>query len=178
MHQLIGATSTKKTKSKKVRKEVTSLEDKNPNLTTPTFVWASVHQKAFDALKLALTTTPVLGYPHFNREFILEIDASLRGLGAVLSQVDDTCTVHVIAYAIQTLRPPKQYLLNYSSAKLELLALQWAVTEKFRDNLLQSKFTVYTNNNLLAYIQTSKLGASQIIGSASLPNSITTPSID
>ena len=51
---------------------------------------------------------------------------------------------------------------NYSSAKLELLALKWAVTEKFRDYLLGLKFTVYTDNNPLAYIQTSKLGASQI----------------
>ena len=51
---------------------------------------------------------------------------------------------------------------NYSSAKLELLALKWAITEKFRDYLLGSKFTVYTDNNPLAYIQTSKLGASQI----------------
>ena len=51
---------------------------------------------------------------------------------------------------------------NYSSAKLELLALKWAVTEKFRDYLLGSKFTVYTDNNPLAYVQTSKLGASQI----------------
>ena len=51
---------------------------------------------------------------------------------------------------------------NYSSAKLELLALKWAVTEKFRDYLLRSKFTVYTDNNPLAYIQTSKLGVSQI----------------
>ena len=48
---------------------------------------------------------------------------------------------------------------NYSSAKLELLALKWAVTEKYRDYLLGSKFT---DNNPLAHIQTSKLGASQI----------------
>ena len=105
---------------------------------------------------------PVLGYPDFNREFILETDASLRGLGAVLSQVDDTSKVCVIAYASQTLRPSEQSLHNYSSAKLELLALKWAVTEKFRDYLLESMFTVYIDNNPLACVQTSKLGASQI----------------
>ena len=44
------------------------------------FVWASEHQKAFDALKLALTTAPVLGYPNFERGFILETDTSVRGL--------------------------------------------------------------------------------------------------
>ena len=51
---------------------------------------------------------------------------------------------------------------NYSSAKLELLALKWVVTEKFRDYLLGSWFQVYTDNNPLAYIQESKLGVLQI----------------
>ena len=141
---------------------MTSLEDKNPNLTNPSFVWVFEHQKAFDALKVALTTAPVLGYSDFNREFIPEADASLRGLGAILSQVDNTSKVHVIAYASQTLRPSEQSMCNYSSAKLELLALKWAVTEKFRDYLLGSKFTIFTDNNPLAYVQTSMLGASQI----------------
>ena len=131
-------------------------------MTIPKFVWASEHQKAFDALKLALTTAPVLGYPNFEREFTLETDASLRGLGAVLSQVDEQGKTHVIAYASWTLRPSEKSMCNYSSAKLELLALRWAVTKKFRDYLLGLKFTVYTDNNPLAYIQTSKLGASQI----------------
>ena len=40
--------------------------------------------------------------------------------------------------------------------------LEWAVTEKFRDYLLGSRFQVYTDNNLLAYAMESKLGASQI----------------
>ena len=131
-------------------------------MTPPKFFSVSEHQKAFDALKLALTTAPVLGYPDFDREFILETDASLRGLRAVLSQVDEEGKTHVIAYASQTLRPSEKFMHNYSSAKLELLALKWAVTKKFRDYLLGSKFTVYTDNNPLAYLQKSKLGASQI----------------
>ena len=104
------------------------LEDKKLDLTKPLFVRASEHQKAFDMLKIALAMAPVLGYPNFNREFILETDALLRGLGAVCSQVDDTSKVHVIAYSSQTLRPSEQSMSNYSSAKLELLALKWAVT--------------------------------------------------
>ena len=122
----------------------------------------SEHQMAFEGLKKALTTAPVLEYPDFNREFILETDASLKGLGFVLSQQDNTGKVHVIVYASQTLRPSEQSMHYYSWDKLELLALKLIVTEKFRDYLLESKLTVYTDNNPLTYIQMSKLGVSQI----------------
>lgn len=46
--------------------------------------------------------------------------------------------------------------------KLELLALKWAITEKFRDYLLGSSFIVYTDNNPLSYLKTSKLAASEL----------------
>ena len=146
LHQLVGPTNGKKTKGK--RKEATSLEESEKlDLTLPKFVWASEHQNAFDTLKLALTTAPVLGYPDFKREFILKTDTSLRGLGAVLSQVDEKGKAHVIAYVSWPLRPSEKSMCNYTSAKLELLVLKCAVTEKFRDYLLVSKFTVYTDNN-------------------------------
>ena len=117
LHQLIGPTIVKKTKEKKVRKKVTSLEEKKSDLTQPTFFWTSEHQKASNTLKVALATAPVLRYPNFNREFILETDA-LRGLGAVLCQVDETDKVHVIAYTSQTLTPSEKSMHSYSSAKL------------------------------------------------------------
>ena len=98
----------------------------------------------------------MLGYPKIN---VLETDASWKGLGAVLSQQDNTGQVHVRAYASQILRPPEQSMCNYISAKLELLVLKWAVTKKFRDYLLGSKFTIYTDNNPLAYVKSCKLGA-------------------
>ena len=47
-----------------------------------------------------------------------------------------------------------------TAMKLELLALKWAVTEKFWSYLLGSKFEVFTENNPLKYLQTTaKLGA-------------------
>ena len=57
------------------------------------------HQEVFDALKEALSTAPVLGYPDFTREFILEMDASLNSLATILSQQDNDGNIHVIAYA-------------------------------------------------------------------------------
>ena len=107
-------------------------------------------------------TAPVLGYPDFNREFVLETNPSLQGLGAVLSQQNDSGKLCVIAYASQPLHPSERSMHNYSSAKLELLVLKWAVTEKFCDYLLGSKFHVYMDNNPLTYIRENKLGASPI----------------
>ena len=129
---------------------------------TRTFEWTVEHQKVFDALKEALCTAPVLGYPNFTRELKLETDASLKGLGAILSQQQKDGSICVIAYASQSLHPSKRSMCNYSSAKLELLALKWAVTEKFQDYLLGLWFQVYMDNNPLAYVQESKLCALQI----------------
>ena len=119
------------------------------------------HQEAFDALKEALSAAPVLGYPDFFREFILETGASLNGLGAILSQQGKDGKIHVIAYASCCLHPSKGSMHNYSSAQLELLALKWAIMEKFWDYLLGSQFPNYMDINPLTYVQESKLGASQ-----------------
>ena len=88
----------------------------------------------------------------------METDASHDGLGAVLSQEQDGRR-RVIAYASRRLRPPEKNMQNYSSRKLELLALKWAVTEKFRSYLLGTEFVVYTDNNPLSHLQSAKLGA-------------------
>ena len=62
------------------------------------FVWTGECQIAFDRLKSKLTSSPILSYPTENDEFILDTDASLHGIGAVLSQVQ-LKEERVIAYA-------------------------------------------------------------------------------
>ena len=124
--------------------------------------WTEDCTKAFETLKEKLISAPLLGYPDFNKEFIVEIDASFLGLGAVLSQKQDHWLV-VIGYASRGLRKHEHNMNNYSSMKLELLALYWAVTVKFRDLLIGSKFDVYTDNNPLSYIQTTaRVGATEM----------------
>ncbi|KAI0235706.1 hypothetical protein LSAT2_013784 [Lamellibrachia satsuma] len=122
-------------------------------------VWTEDCQHAFDALKLALTSAPVLGFADYRLPFTVETDASDNGLGAVLTQKQDGCR-RVIAYASRGLRGAERNDANYSSMKLETLALKWAITEKFRDYLLGGRLTVYTDNNPLTYFhKKAKLSA-------------------
>ena len=123
--------------------------------------WEETHENAFNKLKLALTSTPVLGYADFSLPFILETDASSSGLEAVLSQRQEG-VVRVIAYASRGLRKSERNQSNYSSKKLELLALKWAIVDKYRDYLQGSTFKVYTDNNPMTYLLTkSKLPATE-----------------
>ena len=113
-------------------------------------------------MKEALITTLVLSYLDYLKLFLLETDASLKGLGAVFSQEDSKGNLCVVSFTSHTLKPYKKSMKKYSSAKLKLLALKGLVCKKFRDYLIGSKFTVLLDNNPLTYVCTSRLGASQI----------------
>ena len=51
--------------------------------------WTGEHRRSFEQLKSALLESVVLAHPDFNRPFVLSTDASLDGLGAVISQVPE-----------------------------------------------------------------------------------------
>ena len=88
--------------------------------------------------------------------FTLHTDASTSGLGAVLYRRQHG-EERVVTYASRSLKPPER---NYPAHKLELLALKWAVCEKFHENLYGSNFEAVTDNNPLTYIfTTAKLDA-------------------
>jgi len=57
------------------------------------FCWSSEAQAAFDKLKEAICHAPVLGLSDFSLPFVVEIDASGVGMGAILSQKN-----HLIAF--------------------------------------------------------------------------------
>ncbi len=65
--------------------------------------WDTDCQSAFSTLQRKLSQAPVLAYPSFDNPFVLETDASIQGLGAVLSQQQDDRTNHPVAYASRAL---------------------------------------------------------------------------
>ena len=68
------------------------------------FLWEPAHQDAICQLKQVLISIPVLAFPDFARDFILETDASEMELVAILDQAHDDGTVHPITYASRTLQ--------------------------------------------------------------------------
>ena len=133
------------------------LTDLHPNTTIKNgkkvksckpFVWGAEQQDAFDHLKKALSSRPILGYADYNIPFELHIDASSKGLGAILYQRQNG-NLKVISYASRGLKRSEK---NYPAAKLEFLALKWSVTDKLQDYLYGAKFTVVTDNNPLTYV--------------------------
>ena len=130
-------------------------EGKKQKSATP-WSWGPEQQTAFDTIIEKLTTPPVLTYADYSKPFVINIDASGDGLGAVLYQEQDGLE-RVIAYASRGLRASKS---NYPAHKLEFLALKWAVCDKFHDYMYGNKFTVRTDNNPLTYVlTTAKLDA-------------------
>ena len=104
---------------------------------------------AFQELKMKCLMAPVLAFPDFKKPFLLETDASIEGLGAVLSQKQDEGHYHPIAYTSHGLKGGE---LKYHSSKLEFLALKWAMTDQFREYLQYQPFLVRTDNNPLTYV--------------------------
>ena len=108
--------------------------------------------KAFKALKQACMTASVLAFADYTKPFLLEMDASKEGLGAVLSQKQVDGWYHPVTYGRRALMPNEK---NYHLTKLEFLALKWVVTEHFKEYLLHQPFLVKTDNNPLTYIMTT-----------------------
>ncbi|CAC5370262.1 unnamed protein product [Mytilus coruscus] len=77
------------------------------------FKWTTDCQNTFDTLKNALTSTPVLNFPNFNKPFIVSCDASGSAIGYILSQVGDDEKEHVIGYGSRALTPAVKKLHGY-----------------------------------------------------------------
>ncbi|XP_066965514.1 uncharacterized protein [Macrobrachium rosenbergii] len=118
------------------------------------FQWTSEYQEAFDKAKTLLISSPVLKSPDFGSPFILEVDASEIGVGAVLLQRSKDFLLHPVMYSSQKFKP---HQLNYSTIEKEALSLLLAL-EKFDTYLHSSPYTieVYTDHQPLTFLQKMK----------------------
>ena len=120
--------------------------------------WTPECRQAFLSLKQVLSERVLLAHPNFDEPFLLSVDASNNGLGAVLSQVQEgSPTARPIAFASKSLTYAQS---RYPAHRLEFFAMKWAICDRFHHWLRSQRFTVWTDNNPLTYILTkAKLDA-------------------
>ena len=111
------------------------------------FHWLEQHQAAFEKLRTALSTEPVLTIPNTSGEFILDCDASQFAIGGELSQIQDG-QERVIGYCSFAMTSEQQ---RYCTTRKELLAII-RCTRQFKHYLLGRRFTVRTDHNSLIWL--------------------------
>ncbi|XP_077962421.1 uncharacterized protein LOC144410313 isoform X1 [Gasterosteus aculeatus] len=113
--------------------------------------WNTEANGAFECLRQALCTKPVLVTPAFSLPFLVHTDASEVGLGAVLSQVRDG-EEHPVMYISRKFLPNER---AYSTVEKEALAIKWAL-DKLRYYLLGRSFTLVTDHAPLKWMAQAK----------------------
>ncbi|KAK1686444.1 hypothetical protein QYE76_047292 [Lolium multiflorum] len=130
----------------KISKPLTNLLQKD----VP-FVFDDDCKEAFETLKKALTTAPIVEPPDWNLPFEIMCDASDFAVGAVLGQRVDK-KLNVIHYASKTLDAAQR---NYATTEKELLAVVFAC-DKFRSYIVDSKVTIHIDHAAIRYLMTKK----------------------
>ena len=114
--------------------------------------WKEAQMRAFNELKRALVSYPIMRQPDFRREFIIFTDASNYAIGAVLSQKDEENREYVIAYRSKKMNKAE---LNYTITEKECVAVVWPV-KQFRNYLYGVEFTIVTDHSALAWLMNIK----------------------
>lgn len=107
------------------------------------FGWNDKAKAAFESLKKAMASVPVLALPDFLKPFVIEINASSHGLGAVLMQHQ-----RPIAYSSQVLPSRARSRSIYEK---ELMAILFAI-QKWRHYLIGRRFVVRTDQKSLKFL--------------------------
>jgi len=114
--------------------------------------WTNDCEEAFQNLKKELTKAPVLAFPDFSNEFILDTDASFDRIGAVLSQLDENGREKPIAYGSRAMN---KHELGYCITRKELLAIFY-FTQHFKHYLYGKRFKLRTDHKAITFMLKTK----------------------
>src|SRR3954463_2783814 len=115
------------------------------------FVFDEDSKEAFEILKKALITAPIVQPPDWNLPFEIMCDASDFAVGAVLGQRVDK-KLNVIHYASKTLDNAQK---NYATTEKEFLEVVFAC-DKFRQYIVDSKVIIHTDHAAIKYLMQKK----------------------
>jgi hypothetical protein len=118
--------------------------------TKRSFVWTEESRVAFNQIKALLTTAPVLAAPNFTVPFVLAVDASDVGAGAVLMQGGKDGLEHPVCFFSRKFNCHQR---AYSTIEKEALALVLAL-QHFEVYVggAAHPVTVYTDHNPLTFL--------------------------
>ena len=120
--------------------------------------WTADHDRAFRQLKQDLVSSPVLWNPDFSAEFVLQTDASERGIGAVLLMNKDS-ERHPIVYLSKKLLPREQ---NFATVGKECCAIVWAI-QRLCKYLYGKEFVIESDHRALQWLKTMKSGNPRLL---------------
>ena len=114
---------------------------------------------AFDKLKAALISAPILKAPDWNTPFHVHIDASNFAIGCILAQPGEHNMDFPISYASRQLNMAEK---NYTTTEREGLTMVYAV-KKFCHYLLANKFVFFVDHQALLYLVNKPCSTGRIV---------------
>ncbi|GFY11962.1 retrovirus-related Pol polyprotein from transposon 297 [Trichonephila clavipes] len=110
--------------------------------------WTTECENAFRELKGKLIDKPVLYAPNFEREFIVQTDASNAGMGAVLTQLTEQGEEHPILYLSKKFSEVEK---RYCTTEKECASIVFAI-KRLHYYLDGNSFLVMTDHNPLVWL--------------------------
>eukprot|EP00794_Sanderia_malayensis_P010577 gene10577-11699_t len=116
------------------------------------FEWNNNCQDSFEDLKDQLISSPILGFPDTNKDYVLYTDASDVGIGAVLTQKDKDGADKVISFASKAFSSAEK---NWTTTEKEAFAVVWAL-QYFHPYVYGRHVLVFTDHRALQWIKGMK----------------------
>ena len=117
-------------------------------MNDPGVGWNEAQERSYQEIIRAMTSTPVLAFPDWNKHFYIATDACTYAVGGVLKQKNETGGWNIIACASRLLHGAELY---YPTTHQEALAIFYCIM-KFEQYVAGYKFTVITDHHSLCYM--------------------------